>query len=164
MTSEELYIVLGKVSFHFTKIDFLCCNIAVELGMYQTPYELFALQSVADKITRVKKYVETNLSREERKKLIRWLSRFDDLRKERNRVEHSIILSDSQSPATYMVFGYQLKNNKIEKTTQHVTEEWFSNLELELRTVNNQGYELLIELGRRSKDLKKRAIVLRGGK
>lgn len=150
MVIDELYMILGKLTLHYSKVQFLAANMAKQMGMVDNPYVFFAKSDEKGKITSMRNAAHGLADPKIKKAMLEWLNSFDLLRKERNLVMHSIILKNSQQPDDYMMYSYQIQDGKLDHTHIHYTSDLFRELEKRLTDVHNTGYEIfkkMIPLG-----------------
>ncbi|MCF8258604.1 MAG: hypothetical protein K9J06_13690 [Flavobacteriales bacterium] len=148
MEIQELYIILGKLTLHYSKIELLAATIAKEIGVTSDPYTFFARADSREKIRTMRKHTQNLTNEELRKSLLKWLSQLDSLRKERNSVTHSIILWDSQNNDDYVLFAYDIRNGELNRSVIGYDSDKFTQLEERLREVNNTGYEIFSAISR----------------
>lgn len=148
MNVDELYMILGKLTLHYTKVELLAANIAKEIGMVDNPHLFFAERDSRRKIQRMRKHAHGLNEVPLKKALLNWLDSFDTLREERNSVTHSIILWNSQNSDEYVLFGFDIKNGELNRSVIGYDSNQFIQLEERLRDVHNRGFEIFAGISR----------------
>jgi len=150
MQIQELYVILGKLTLHYSKVELVAASIAKEMGIVDNPYLFFAKKDSREKIRLMRKHAQNLTDPDMRKGLLKWLGKFDSLRKDRNSVTHSVILVNGQNDDDYVLFSYSLSldKDKVESLVTSYDSEMFRRLEERLREVNNRGYEIFLTMSK----------------
>ena len=146
MELEDFYKTLGKISYSFSRIDFLISNIAVEVDLTKSPYEFYAEMNFAEKIKKLNTGIEKIKCLQLRNSFLEWTKILDDIRRKRNSVVHSIILRNSQDKNDFRLFNYKKTSNGLSKDVLEFNTTDFIRLENDLVQINNTGEQLLNEL------------------
>jgi len=148
MNVDDLYMILGKLTFHYSKVELLAATIAKEIGATTDPYSFLAQHDSRERIREMRKHTHNLPDEELRKRLLNWLNQLDSLRKERNTVTHSVILVNRHNDDDYVLFGYESRSGKLGTSVTSYDSSGFKQLEEKLRDVNNTGYEIFSAISR----------------
>jgi len=146
MEPDELYKLIGNITYSFTLIDFLISYFAVDLEIVESPYEFFAINSFESKIKKLKNKAALINDNEMKLKFIKWIENLDKLRKKRNSVIHSIILKNTQDSDEYRLFNYKKNGMEIFREIKKYETVDFTRLNQELINAHNNGHYFLNKL------------------
>jgi glycosylphosphatidylinositol transamidase (GPIT) subunit GPI8 len=148
MELDDFYKTLGKISYRFSSIDFLISNIAVDLGLSESPYEFYARTNFEKKIKDLKRGIENINCHKLKSKFLERTENLDEKRKKRNSVVHSIILRNSQDKNDFRLYNYKKTPNGLSREILEFNSMDFVRLENELVEIDKTGEKLLMELKR----------------
>ena len=142
MDSDELYKILGRITYSYTRIDFLISNIATDFGIVATPYEFYSRTKFEKKIENLKTKVNELADEGIKADFIEWLDKLDGLRQDRNTVIHSLILKNSADDNGYRLFNYRKNGDQVIREIHEYKTDDFKRVDQELIDAHNYGYKL----------------------
>ena len=142
----EFYRILGKITFSFSKIDFVISNLAVELGLVDSYPEFYSITSAERKIKQLREKANELPQPKIKSQVLTWLDNIDRLREKRNMVIHSIILKNMSDENDYRLYNFKKDENGIQRIIETYTTEDFEQLDNDLIEVHNSGFCLLNEI------------------
>ncbi len=146
MDIDKFYRILGRITFSFSKIDFIISNIAVELGIVNSYPEFYAITSPEKKIKRLKEKALELTDLTIKKPILTWLDNLDELREKRNLVIHSIIMKNVSDDIDYRLHNFKKDKNGIQRIIETYTSNDFEQLDNELIEAHNSGFIFLEEI------------------
>lgn len=152
MESNELYKILGRITYSFSRIDFLISHFAKDLGIVKNPFDFYARNNFAKKIVSLQSKafkIQNDILRQE---FIEWLNELDSLRQERNIIVHSIILTNSTDSDEHRLFNYRKSGEKTIREIHEYTTKDLRLIDQNLIDSHNKGYNLLEKLENRNND------------
>jgi len=155
LEQDKFFRILGRITFLFSKIDFIISNIAVELGIVDSYPEFYAITSAEKKIKRLREKAFELSNLKIKKPILIWLDNLDELREKRNMVIHSIIMKNVSDDNDYRLHNFKKEKNGIQRIVEIYTSKDFVQLDNELIAVHNSGFKLLEEI-KKSTNTKKR--------
>ena len=141
---NELYLLLGQITYSYTRIDYLISNMAFDLGLVESPITYFAKSKFEKKINAfndtIKKQVQ---DRELYNEVVTWTTKLQKLREIRNNLMHSIILTNVENSNELNFYNYRnSKDGKIESDNNTYTFEDLKKLSQSYIDSHNEGYLL----------------------
>jgi hypothetical protein len=146
MDNDEFYKILGRITYSYTRIDFLISTIASDLGVAESPYDFFARTRFDKKIESLKSSSGQITDEKLKSEFVDWLDYLEELRKQRNTVTHSIILQNTQDDSEYRLFNYKKNGARIEREIYVYKNDDLRNVDNELIKAHNVGHELWTKL------------------
>lgn len=146
MELNDFYKTLGKISYSFSRLDFLISHIAVDLGISKSPYEFYAQTNFEKKIKRLENGIENLECNKLKSKFLLWSKDLDEKRKKRNSVVHSIILQNMDDNDDYLLYNYRKTSSGLSREVLNFNTKDFDELEKDLVEIHNIGFELLSDL------------------
>ncbi len=146
MELDKFYAILGKITFSFSRIDFIISNLAVALGLVDSYPEFYIITSAEKKIKQLKKKANEFPKPNIKCQVLNWLENIDKLREKRNMVIHSIILNNMSDENDYRLYNFKKDQNGIQSIIVIYTTEDFEQLGNDLIEVLNSGFHLLNEI------------------
>lgn len=102
---NDLFIILGQVTYSYSRIDFFLAKIAEDLKIVETYTDFIAGINFQNKILEIKKAtIKSGLLQKDKEYLISLMDELDTLRKDRNNLIHSLILNNGDG---YLFYRYQ---------------------------------------------------------
>lgn len=141
MDSDELYKILGRITYSYSRIDFLISHIATDLGIATNPYQFYSGTRFDKKIESLKTGAKKITSDEARVEFFDWLDKLDGLRQERNTVIHSIILKNSEDDNEYRLFNYRKSGDQVVSEIYDYSTDDLKRVDKELIDAHNKGHE-----------------------
>ena len=143
----ELYQILGQVTYSFSRIDFLISGIAFDFGFTDSPYLYFANSRFEEKL----KHFNTELLKQFKNpdtvnEIDTWVSILQDLRKKRNNLTHSIILSNMDNHDDMVFYNYRLDKKILVREVNRYSLTDLKNLNMDFIKAHNDGFILFTEL------------------
>lgn len=140
---DELYKQIGKISYAYSRTDFLLSNIAFDFGIAETPYNFFANGNFEKKVSRFKEAIDNSVKD---KALARrfndWLVTLDDLRKKRNSILHSIVLGNASDANDLIFYNYRFDKAGLQRDFGRYTIDDLKALSQTFVDTHNAGYLL----------------------
>lgn len=114
----KLNCLIGDIVSGFVRTEFILSQIFSELGLRDNRIDFFADSRTEKKLQSIRLELEkSKLSK--KYEFISLIDELDELRKKRNIVVHSLVLTDVQDPDNHMFHNYQkIKGGILSKTTQ----------------------------------------------
>jgi hypothetical protein len=107
----------------------------------------FSILNTEEKIKQLCKRVNNLSDKRTKKLLLEWFDHFNELRKMRNIVIHSIILKNISDDNDYILFNYKKeKNGSVKQIVKNFSTDDFNQLDKKIIEVHNSGSNLLDEI------------------
>tara|TARA_Y100000588_G_C13700525_1_gene688441 strand:- start:153 stop:590 length:438 start_codon:yes stop_codon:yes gene_type:complete len=133
---SELNCLIGDIVSGFVRTEFILSQILSELGFREDRIDFFADSRTEKKL----KSIRIELERSElpkRHEYIGLINELDELRKKRNIVVHSLVLTNAGNSNHYMFHNYQkVKGGILNKTTQFNTSD-LKNIRIKIQEIHN---------------------------
>jgi hypothetical protein len=146
---DELFRIIGQITYSFTRIEFLLSNIATDLNIVPTTTKFFA-EAADQKIQKIMAKAITIKNEEIRNELVDCLNRIDKLRINRNDIIHSLIMKNVGNGDEYNLFNYNRKGDR--KIKKYTTLD-FKKVNDEFVQIHNQCWECWIKITKEVKPL-----------
>ena len=108
---DKLKLLIGKLTLAFTDADFLVSDIVYKMGITGERFAFFADTKTGHKIENLRNFLQKSDGGPE-KAFLPLIERLDELRQERNKLVHSIILKSSTGEDFYIRHRYVLNKEK----------------------------------------------------
>jgi hypothetical protein len=142
MDFDEFCKLLGRITYSYSRIDFLISHIATDLRVATTPYHFFSGTRFEKKIESLRVGSKIITDDEVRTEFLNWLDQIDGLRQERNTVIHSIILKNSNDDNEYRFFNYRKSGEQLVREIYDYTADDLKRVDKDLIDAHNKGHEL----------------------
>lgn len=144
MKMNELYPILGQITYSYSRIDFLISYMAYDFGMTESPYMCFAKSKFEKKIDLLNERINKQIEKIE---LIRefeaWTSKLHELRETRNNLLHSLILTNSENKNDFMFYNYRFdKSSNLIRVFNHYNIADLKELNQNYIDIYNEGFKL----------------------
>jgi len=137
----KLNCLIGDIISGFVRTEFILSQILSELGFREDRIDFFADSRTEKKLQSIRKEFEQSemLNKHE---FIGLIDELDELRKKRNIVVHSLVLTNVNIPDNHMFHNYQkIKTGILNKTTEFNTAD-LENIHVGIREIHNSLYHL----------------------
>ncbi|MDF2455106.1 MAG: hypothetical protein K0R51_1099 [Cytophagaceae bacterium] len=138
---SSINCLIGDIVSGFVRTEFLLSQIFSEMGLTKGKLDFFADGRTERKLDKIRlKLVESNLMNKE--DYISLVDTYNELRKHRNSVVHSLVLTNASDQNDFLFHNYQLVNGEIlNKTLQYKMSD-LENIKVDLRNLHNKFYVL----------------------
>jgi hypothetical protein len=110
---DNLTFKIGKITEAFVRIDFIVSNIAYLIKYKDSEYHFFADTHTGAKINSLIKYLTDNKQVKFSNEICNCLKELDQLRIDRNKIVHSLILTNAQDDTEFMRHHFMIKDNEL---------------------------------------------------
>ncbi|QSE97212.1 hypothetical protein [Fulvivirga lutea] len=138
---SKLNCLIGDIISGFVRTEFILSQILSELGFRENRIDFFADSRTEKKLQSIRKeFEESELPKKHQ--FIGLIDELDELRKKRNIVVHSLVLTNVEDRDNHMFHNYQkIKGGILNKTTQFNTSD-LENIHVEIREIHNALHTL----------------------
>ena len=137
----ELNCLIGNIVSGFVRTEFILSQILSELGFRDNRIDFFADSRTEKKLQSIRMEFEKS-ELPKKHEFIGLIDELDELRKKRNIVVHSLVLTNVEDSDNHMFHNYQkIKGGILNKTTQFNTSD-LKNIHIEIREIHNSLYTL----------------------
>lgn len=138
---SKLNCLIGNIVSGFVRTEFILSQILSELGFRNDRIDFFADSQTEKKLRTIRVELE-NSCIANKYEFMRLIDELDELRKERNIVVHSLVLTDMEDQNSHMFHSYQkIKGGILNKTTLYGTSD-LENLQKKICEIHNALYNL----------------------
>ncbi|MCG9910339.1 MAG: hypothetical protein MH137_03480 [Flavobacteriales bacterium] len=143
----ELYQILGQITFSFSRIDFLISSVAFDFGLTESPYIYFANSRFEEKLNNFNDELSIQFKNPDFiNEVNSWVSRLQELRKKRNNLTHSIILSNIKDGEDLVFYNYRLNKKVLVREVNYYSLTDLKNLNNDFIKAHNDGFTLFTKL------------------
>jgi|GEM_PF-1465619 hypothetical protein len=141
---NELYLLLGQITYSYTRIDYLISYMAFDLGFVESPITYFVKSKFEKKINAFNDTIKKQIQdRELHNEVVTWTTKLQELREIRNNLIHSVILANVENSNELNFSNYRIsKDGKIESDSNTYTFEDLKKLSQSYIDSHNNGYLL----------------------
>lgn len=138
---SKLNCLIGEIICGFVRTEFILSQILSELGFREDRIDFFADSRTEKKLQSIRReFEQSNLPNKH--EFIGLIDELDELRKKRNIVVHSLVLTSVSDPDNHMFHNYQkIKTGDLNKTTEFNTSD-LEIIHVEIRDIHNSLYNL----------------------
>ncbi len=138
---SKINCLIGDIVSGFVRTEFLLSQILYEIGFRETRINFFANGRIEEKLSKIRlEFEESNI--EERLKYISLIDQLDKLRKKRNIVVHSLVLTNVHDNHNHIFHNYRLIKGNIENNTIQFNTSDLENIHAEICDLHNAFYIL----------------------
>jgi len=133
---SKLNCLIGDIISGFVRTEFILSQILSELGFREDRIDFFADSRTEKKLQSIRKEFEQS-KLPKKHEFIGLIDELDELRKKRNIVVHSLVLTNVNNPDNHMFHNYQkIKTGILNKTTEFNTSD-LENIHVGIREIHN---------------------------
>ena len=137
MGKQKINCIIGEIVSGFVRTEFILSQILSELGFREDQIDFFADSRTEKKIQSIKKeFEQSDLSNKH--EFIGLIDDLDELRKKRNIVVHSLVLTNVSDQDNHIFHNYmKIKTGILNKTTEFNTSD-LENIHVEIRKTSRR--------------------------
>lgn len=145
--NDELFKIIGKLTYSYNRIDFLLSYLGERLEVVNDRIDFLSELNFKSKIDKLIEAVQNkNEELENPSRYTEWLRRLDSLRLKRNVIIHSIVLQNCDEKEVLRFFNYRKQKGVTVRIIEDYTLEDLRMLDNDFVNCHNEGFLLLDEI------------------